>query len=108
MLENEFAKLGVVGAALAIVYISLKLLVKWLGNGKGIMSAPPKVDLTDNLKKALYRTREDTETLKDWHKPDTEGFQDWRGGRLLAAMNSSNAKLDKIIDLLSEQLNRSL
>lgn len=119
-LIEKVSEYGIVGSALALVYMSMKIVLKKFGNGKGIISAPPVVDLTPTLKSAIYDTKAHSEQttnnaevlnnlsgqisdLHKWHETDSTGHQDWKGGRILEAQRES-IELQKINNSLLREL----
>ena len=105
---EEYGEFGVVGLAMALAYAAIQLVLKKFGNGR-----PVEVDLSDNIKKAIYdgqaaaiATAQTLNIVSDikprvqrtekWHEPDQSGNQDWRGGRILEAQHETNELLKEI------------
>ena len=96
---EAFGDIGI-GGIFAILVIREVMTFLKTRNGTGI--TPVTYGCRENLEKMLRMQKD----LHEWHKPDQNGEQSWKGHRLAEAIERNTAVIEKLMPIL-DRIDRS-
>jgi len=92
---------GIVIIALMLVYVLIKEVIAPMvkrRNGNGIeMCLKQLVEIAKNQAIMLRDMKGQQQDLWDWHKPDHEGMQPWKGQQIMQALKDLPNQIKSII-----------